>query len=194
MKRIVSAIVVGIVLALNAHAQGIYFDIGIGAGGATTTIDGEDVSDSFGSTVTDAAAELGFKLGYGPIAGIPVYIVGEVSGIGHRFSDDYNYIQFNSYLFGPGLVFYPLPFLQIGGSFGFSTVANQTDLPTSFYDSESGTAGNVYVAADLGKGNHGCLLGLKYSGTNNKLEESGARQKTSLFSFFIKYAYRHKAK
>jgi hypothetical protein len=182
------------VSAAATFSQGFYFDIGFGVGSATTKFNGNDISDLFDSSVTETGVDLGLKLGYGPIAETPLYIVGEISGIGHRFEDSYNYMQFNSYLIGPGLLLYPVPFIQLGASFGYSFVSNQTDLPLNMYDSESGSAANFSIALDLGKRNNGFLIGAKYGFASNKLEISGTKQESSIFCVFIKYAYRHKVK
>ncbi|AEJ20764.1 hypothetical protein [Gracilinema caldarium] len=181
-----------IMSAMIGFAQGFYFDIGLGVGNAKTKINGQDMSDLFGSSVKEVGVDLGLKLGYGPISGTPLYIVGEISGIGHRFEDDYNYIQFNSYLIGPGLIIYPVPFIQLGTSIGYSFVSNQTDLPMEMNDSEGGTAANISIAFDFGKEKNGVLLGAKYAFTSNKLEISKAKQESSIFCIFVKYAYRHK--
>jgi hypothetical protein len=182
-----------ILISLPAAAQGLYFDIGIGLGLAATEIDGVDVSSGLGSSVDEIGVEVGLKAGYGPIAGIPLYIVGEMSGVGHRFDDGVDYIQFNSYLLGPGIIIYPIPQIQLGSSIGYSFVANQSSSSLlSFYDSESGWAFNVYAAADFGRRNHGGLIGIKYTYASNKLEVSGANQVTTLASLFVKYAFRHK--
>jgi len=175
-------------------AQGFYFDIGFGAGKAFTELDGVDVADALGSSVTDVGVEIGLKAGYGPIARIPLYVVGEFGGIGHRFWDSYNYLQFNSYLIGPGVVFYPIPLLQLGASVGFSFAANQSDLPMTMYDSKGEFAWDVSCAVDLGRGNNGCLLGVKFISASNTLEVSGAEENSSLISVFAKYTYRRKAK
>lgn len=118
-----------ILSAVAVFAQGFYFDIGLGIGNAKTEINGQDISDLFDSSVKEVGVDLGFKMGYGPISGTPLYIVGEISGIGHRFEDNYNYMQFNSYLIGPGIIIYPVSFIQLGASIGYSFVSNQTDLP-----------------------------------------------------------------
>jgi hypothetical protein len=180
------------VLPVLIFAQGLYFDIGLGLGSAVTELDGNDVADGIGTGADEMAVDIGFKLGYGPIAGIPLYIAGTVEGIGHRFYDDYNYIQFNSYLIGPSLIFYPVPLLQIAGSVGHSFVANDSDLGIDFYDSESGYAYDVSAALDLGAGKHGILLGVKYFRATNTLEVSKVEQVSTMFSLFLKYAYRHK--
>ena len=136
--------VLALVIPGSIVAQSLYFDIGLGAGNAITEIDGEDVADSLGSSIDDIGVDFSVKLGVGPVFNVPLYIVGDFGGIGHRLYDDYNYLQFNSYLIGPGIVFYPIPLIQIGASFGYSFVANDTDLPVEMYDSEGGYAGNVF--------------------------------------------------
>lgn len=193
MKKI---LFIGMFLAVflfSANAQGLYFDIGIGFGGAVTEIDGTDVSSEFsGSGVSEIAADLGLKAGYGPIGDMNFYIIGALGGIGHRFYNNDDYLQFNSYIIGPGVIFYPIPLIQLAGSFGFSFVSNASSLPVSFYGSERGIAWDLSAALDFGQGNHGFLLGLRYFGSNNTLEVSGADQTTSYFGVFIRYAFRQK--
>jgi hypothetical protein len=192
MKKTYFSVLLFSLFSISVFAQGLYFDIGLGIGLPVTEIDGTNVSSSMGSSVTEVGVELGCKLGYGPIAGIPLYVVCELSGIGHRFEDSYNYLQFNSYLIGPGVIFYPIPLIQLGVSAGYSFVANDTDLPVYMYESEYGYGGNVSVAFDLGNDYHACLLGLKYSIAINTLETSGAEQFSSIFCAFVRYAFRHR--
>jgi hypothetical protein len=197
MKRILIFGAIFTMILFSVSAQGFYFDIGLGVGGAWTKLDGTDVSETFksaGADFTEIGVDLGLKAGYGPIANIPFYIVGTIGGIGHRLDDGSDYLQFNSYIIGPGVIFYPIPLVQLAGSIGFSFVANQTSLPMSMYKSKGGFAGDVSVAVDLGRGNHGCLLGLKYFGATNTLEISGADQNSSGLCVFVKYTYRHKMK
>jgi hypothetical protein len=175
----------------SANAQGFYFDIGIGIGGATTKLDGIDVSKSIGD-VTELGVDLGLKAGYGPIANIPLYIVGTLGGIGHRLEDSFNWLQFNSYIIGPGVIFYPIPLIQVAGSIGLSWVANQTSIPAIMYDSNGGIAGDFSVAVDLGRRNHGCLIGLRYFWAINEIEISLVEQSSSALTVFVRYAYRHK--
>jgi hypothetical protein len=134
-----------------------------------------------------------FKFGYGPLGNIPIYAVLELSGMLHRIYDSSNYIQYNSYLFGPGVIYYPIPLIQLGTSLGYSWVSNQTDIPMLIMDkSDGGVAWNISAAVDLGGGNHGCLIGLKYFYATNKLYILKVDQNSSMFGVFIKYAYRHK--
>ena len=191
-KGIILALFIGFV-TLTVSAQGFYFDIGLGLGKGWIKINGNEVNN-LGSGVSEIAVDIGLKAGYGPFGAIPIYIVGELGGIGHRFFDSYNYIQFNSYIIGPGILFYPIPLIQLGLSFGYSFISNQTDIPGfEFYDGKGGFAWNISAAFDLGKGNHGCLIGIKYFNANNTLETSNAKENASMVGVFVKYTFRHKA-
>jgi len=195
-KRFLS-LAVGLWLALaftSASAQGLYFDIGLGYGSSTTKLDNQDVSDELKSygNVDEMALDLGFKLGYGPIANNPIYIVGVLGGIGHRLYDDKDYIQFNSYLLGPGIIVYPVDMVQLGLSIGTSWVANQTNLKMDMYDSDGGFAWDISAAVDLGNENHACLLGIKYFSASNTLKVSKAKEESSAISVFVRYSFRYK--
>lgn len=196
MKKIAILLVLLIGFSFMVSAQGFYFDIGMGLGKPWTIINGEDFGKAMkesSSQISQLGMDFGLKMGYGPIAGTPVYVVGEVSGIGHRIYDSYNYLQFNSILIGPGVLIYPIPLLQLGASFGFSTMANTTDISgLKMYESKGGFGFNATAAVDLGQKNHGVLLGLKYSFAKNTLKESNAEAKESFFGVFVKYAFRHK--
>jgi hypothetical protein len=177
----------------SVSAQDIYFDAGLGIGKAWTTIDGDDVTDSLDYD-REIGIDLGLKLGYGPIANIPLYITGTFGGMGHRLEKGSSSIQFNSYIIGPSVIFYPIPLIQLAGSIGYSYAINDTSLPMKMYDSKGGFAGDVSVAFDFGAGDSGFLLGLKYFGATNTLETSEAKQGSYGLLVFAKYAYRKKVK
>jgi hypothetical protein len=197
MKKIIVFVSFLFLISVTISAQGFYFDIGLGLGKASTKIDGIDFFDTLnsasGGKLSELAVEFGLKLGYGPLGKVPLYIVGELAGMGHRIYDDSNYIQFNSYIIGPGVLFYPIPLIQLGFSVGHSYIANVTDIPGLVTrESEKGFAWNASAAVDLGKGNNGFLIGLKYFYAENTVKTTKAIEKSSLVSVFIKYAYRHK--
>jgi hypothetical protein len=194
MKKFAFLLVLFCAVSFSSFAQGFYFDIGLGFGGAITELDGVDVGANMNSSVTKVAVDLGLKAGYGPIAGLPFYVIGEIGGIGHRFQDSSGSIQFNSYLIGPGVIFYPIPLVQLGASAGFSFVANQFDISGYVIEaakSNGGFAFDVSAALDFGKNNHGFLLGLKYTLAINQLETS-VEEKQSAITLILRYAYRHK--
>jgi hypothetical protein len=195
MKRVLLAGLMFMATVFSVSAIGLYFDGGLGLGMAWTEIDESDVVKSLSNNSgepNEMALELGVKLGLGPFDTIPIYIVGVLGGIGHRLYDvDGDYFQYNSTLLGPGVIFYPIPSIQIAASLGFSTVGNTNSFGVEMYESKSGFAGDVSLAFDLGAGNHGLLAGIKYFGATNTLE-SGAVQNQSMISLFLRYAFRHK--
>jgi len=199
MKKIKFKLAAGLAFAMafasSASAQGVYFDIGLGFGSGSTKIDGNNVFNELNSYSSVEELELDltiFKLGYGPFDNTSIYAVLELSGMAHRIYDNSDYIQYNSYLFGPGIIFYPIPLIQLGASLGYSWVANQTNLPLTMDESDGGFAYNISGAVDFGGGNHGLLIGLKYFSATNELKSSKVDQNSSMIGFFIKYAYRHK--
>jgi hypothetical protein len=196
MKKIVCAGLIFMAAAFSAQAIGLYFDVGLGFGPAWTEMDGKDVVKAVTRKTSDEMAlDIGLKAGLGPFETIPVYVVGALGGIGHRIYNSPNdYYQFNAYLLGPGVIYYPTPFLQIAASLGYSFVANVTSFATKEYMNESkgGFAGDVSVAFDLGAGNHGLLGGVRFFGSTNTLEKSGAVQNSSMLSVFLRYAFRQK--
>jgi len=191
MKRAWISFLFILLVTFSISAQGIYFDIGLGFGFGQTEIDGTNVTDSMVLGFKEFGGEVGLKLGYGPIAGISLYIVGEFSGITHVIKG-FDDLQCTSVLIGPGIIFYPIPLIQFGASIGYSYVGINTNLPAIPHYGKGGIAWNVYVAIDLGKKNHGLLIGLKYTRANNPLEISEAETMSSLISLIAKYAYRHK--
>ncbi|MDR3312122.1 MAG: hypothetical protein LBS64_03205 [Spirochaetaceae bacterium] len=191
MRKIFFAGLLISAISFSVSAHGVYFDIGVGGGGAKTKVDGIDMGNLLDSSgIKETAFDLGVKAGYGPIAHRPLYIVAEFAGMGHRFEDAKDYIQYTSYAIGPGIIFYPTSLIQLAGSVGLSFTGNHTSLGT-MYNGDGGFAWNISAAADLGRGKHGCLLGLRYFSATNTLA-SNAKQKSSAFSVFVKYAFRQK--
>jgi len=196
MKKGLILVAFFICTSLAVSAQGFYFDIGHGLGKAWTLIDGDDLIKelkSAGKNVNEIAVDLSSKAGYGPFGNIPLYVVGELGGIGHRIYNSSDYIQFNSYIIGPGVIFYPISLIQLGLSIGYSFAANKTDISYyQMYNSKEGFAWNISAAVDLSRKNHGHLIGIKYFNANNTLEVSNVGQKTSMISIFVKYTHRKK--
>ena len=192
MKRLMAYSFVFFMLLSPVAAQGLYFDIGLGVGGAWTQVDGNNVSDLFDNSVNEVGVDLGLKFGYGLIRNAPLYFVGTFGAMGHRFDDGSNYLQFNAYLIGPGVIYYPIPLIQLAGSIGYSFIGNQTSLPTIMYKSTGGFAGDISFAIDFGQRNHGGLIGIRYFGAINTLEVSEVKQNSSALSVFFRYAFRQK--
>ena len=120
--------------------------------------------------------ELGAKVGVKvPLLPFPTYLVGSIQGMGQRFTipgyySDY-YIQYNSYVIGPGLTIYPLPMINLGASLGYAFTSNQTDLPGGMLGSEGGFGMELSGGYEM-KFNHAnnLLVGVKYVATATDLE------------------------
>jgi hypothetical protein len=173
-------------LASSAYA-GFYFDtgLGLGTGFATETYwDEDDETYSRRDLVTEdrdgIGVDFGLKAGGGfPDVGSGLFAVGEVN------LEISSYIPV-SFFFGPGIIFYPIPNLQLGSSFGFSGIA-------SFNNAYGGYAFNTSVAYDIGSRSHGLLLGLKYYHCFGDIGAGNIEEiKSSTISVFVKYAFRKK--
>ena len=170
-----------------------YFDGGIGIGGASTREDGKNIATELRSD-SEVAVDLGLKIGYDFLGTRQMYLTGEISGVGHRFAgigySNY-YIQCNSYLIGPGFVYYPHQMVQLSVAAGLSYTANQTDIPYFRIADGNGFAFNLSGAADLGQGNSGLLVGIKYHYASNDYESISGTLETSFFGVFARYRFRN---
>jgi hypothetical protein len=191
MKTILLTVFALCGITLSATAQGFYFDIGIGMGWPETKLNNSEV-DLSGTGIQELGIEWGAKAGFGPIAGVPLYLVAAFQQAEHMFEDDVNYIKFDAFLIGGGVIFYPISKLQLAGSVGYSFVRNDSDF-LSFYQGKDGIAWDVSAAYDVGLGNSALLIGIRYFSAHNTLEVTKTKEVNSLVSIFIRYAYRHKA-
>jgi len=198
-------------ISISVFAQGFYFDIGAGFGRAWTRFNGENVINILnaeGLQVSPSGMMLSLKAGYGPVADMPIYIVGELGSIWHMLSFDYSLehhdlyrydheISFISSIIGPGILYYPVQRVQLGLSAGLSTVNNSSSLPDAYFsdlrpNSKGGFAWNASAAMDFGRRNHGCLVGVQLFQAINNLQMSNLTENAFLLSIFVKYAYRQK--
>ena len=201
MKKILFLTVLIVCVSFAVSAQGLYFDIGVGLGKTVTELNGKDVMKAFsslGADINEIAFDVDARVGYGPFGRLPLYAVLELDVTGHRIynsSDSSDYIQFGTYLVGPGIMFYPIPFVQLGAALGFSLVDNKSsDSSIKWAESEKGFAWNISAAVDLGKGKNACLIGVKYYWAKDILNNTlKPEQTTSMFCVFVKYAFRDRA-
>jgi len=212
MKKIILALILLMFFSFSVSAQKFYFDIGAGfAINAMDTSEGIFFSgttvDAFSSYSSFSAigSDIGIKIGFGPLGNVPIYIVGDFNtNILFNNSEDRNYTANN---LGLGVIFYPLPLVQLGASFGVNLLpdfARFFETPPNTFTNDTGFGWNVSAAIDLGKRNHGILIGLKYFGAINSWAQTykdnisdsmiateGTLQTTS-FTVFTKYAFRRK--
>jgi len=171
MKKIVILFSFILIFPFSAFSQGFYFDIGLGADYNISTIiyNEDDLEDSY---FTYFGNNIGLKAGYGPFKNAPVFFV-------FGYENIYGPI-------GPGVLYYPIPFIQLGLSFGF---------PIDIFSGNFGFAWDTSIAFDFGKKNHGVLLGIKYWGLTQKQKEFLVykdRIVNNAFGLFVKYVYRKK--
>jgi hypothetical protein len=143
MKKLIVFGGLFVVLSLPLSAQGLYIDLGFGLGKGWTKLDGNDAMDIVDSPngSSDFALDLGLKGGWGPFGSIPLYAVLEFEMMGHRVQNVDNYVQFNSYMIGPGVLFYPVPLIQLGLSLGYSWTGNNTDFRGMYITAAQGLRG-----------------------------------------------------
>lgn len=174
-----------IFLAIPSFA--IYVDAGLGYGGASTEIDDKSVDKILCDDCNEIAVTFGVRVG-GQITE-RFWIAGQLTGLGHRYYDSDAYVQFNSYLFGPSFIYYPVDHFHLSGSIGLSWTANQTDLDLDMYDG-TGAAIEFTAAYDTGVRGHGALIGMKLFSSSNELKES--EKDLSMVGVTLFIAYVHK--
>lgn len=182
MKKVIFGFIFLVFLSMPIFTQGLYLDIGINDIGLRIRSTEDDAYSNFGVST-------GLKAGYGPFGNTPLYLVGELV-YSVSFKVGYDDESQASWFVGPGIIYYPIPLIQTGLTLGYSQ--------QNFYSySSPGFGWNISAAIDFGKSNHGCLLGLNYSGAFNMLDDpfNNKTNKTMLktdLGVFIKYAYRKK--
>jgi hypothetical protein len=136
----------------NEKRRGGYLDVGIGFGGISY---GEEVDDLI-QLVDDNGLDrftmsLDLSVGWAVLQNL--YVVGSVSGFRDRLYKSSDYMQFNTYLYGVGIKFYPLPskkHLQLGVDLGLGKMALQLSVPgINTIASENGFAAKVSIAYDF---------------------------------------------
>ncbi|MDR3019944.1 MAG: hypothetical protein LBU66_03460 [Treponema sp.] len=206
-----------LIIALSVSAQGFYFDIGGGLGGYYS-------NDSVSSDAW-VKTYFGIAAGYGPFDNIPLFFIGDLDI--DAFSLLFNMQQY--FKATVGVIYYPIPLIQLGATVGTSILvepplrlyenfAESRDINSFNYFIDNsdalitspGFAWKISAAIDLGKKNHGLLIGLNYSGTLNEIsykyqmylnedsnntilvKSNNLLLQSHYFDVFVKYAYRNK--
>ena len=177
--------------AVLAHAaeekRGFYLDVGLGAGSARYGDEVDDALDLLEDNDFDRTT-LGLDLVIGGAVLPNLYVVGSVSGFADRLDNDDENLQLNTYLFGVGVRYYPLPskkHLQLGADVGLANMV----LDTSFdevgdYTSDNGTGLKLSVAWDFDSTLRGpaFMLGVQFmTASIEDVDFTGA----SLFARFL---------
>ena len=175
-----------LVLALFcAQASAVYVEAGLGVGGATTSADGKSFDDAC-NNCSSLAVNLGVRVG-GQIMD-NLYLAGEFSGIGNRYYNDRDYyIQFNSYILGPSVAYYPVNQLHLSASLGFVFTSNDTNIRGVRVNDGNGFGGSATVAYHFGEQN-GTLIGARFMATNASVNSTSLT--TVGFTFFVSFVHR----
>lgn len=200
MKKQLIFLIIFICITATVSSQGFYLDVGSGFGKAWTKVGGKNIANLYSKNLDEIGFDISFKAGYGPFGNIPLFAVVEIGAIFHIIKDElFNGItvaSFSSNIVGPGVIFYPIPLIQLGLSLGYSIPEYETEIPyynyIPMYDFKVGFAWNISAAVDLGKSDHGVLLGIKYFNSISKEKTTNANFNSSFICFFVKYAYRKK--
>jgi hypothetical protein len=163
-------IVLGIVFALEflpANAEAVYLDLRFGMGTGSASLDGTSIekvlSDAGVKDYSFEADDFGFKVGVGPYFENSLYVVGEFEMIAQRYSFRSDWVQYDAYLIGPGIVYYPMDHLQLGATIGYAFGADgnsQGDLEVGGY----GIGYSLSVAYDIQVYNSNAfLIGWKWT-------------------------------
>jgi hypothetical protein len=201
-KRIGIGAVIFLALMISqvdeVRAEGLYFDVGVDFGKAWTVLREERAVKVFerevGEDAIDVGAGMSLKAGYGPIVDSRFYGVVEGSLIGSMIIslDSNKVIWYDSFMTGVGIIYYPLYLLQIGSTVGLSWNYTMGGPEYLIDRTAVGIAWNVTVAADIGEGEQGILLGIKYYGSVVGIESKAVIQAQHMIGIFVKYAYRLK--
>ena len=191
-KVVMLAAAIGM-FSLAVSAQEFYSEGGFGVGKGWTL--GKELEElrSEKALSSDLAVEVGVKVGYGPFGGMPLYFAGEFAAMGHRFYDDRYYYQYNTYLIGPGILYYPMPRFQLAASVGYSFTS---DVAYGYGANRSGSgiAYNASAGVELGTESHGLLIGVKFFNAYNVIEDwrindESILQNSMIICAFMRYTY-----
>jgi hypothetical protein len=152
-------VVVAILLAIGTEAfsqssernRGFYIDAGLGIGGFSYSSELNDaikMADNAGAEHVTVAldASIGWALMQ------KLYLVGSITGFGDRIANGSEYVQINSYLFGPGIKWYPLSsgkYLQVGADIGLASATLLSSMQGYNVASEPGLGFKISAAYDI---------------------------------------------
>lgn len=179
-----SFFVVFLFAAANSFA--VYFDIGLGLGGTSTSVGGKSVGDACGNC-SELSVDLGLRVG-GQI-NEQFWIAGEFGGVGNRYYDSENYMQFNTYMLGPSFIYYPAEHGQLFGTVGYAWTGNITDIPDFYLYNGSGFALALGGGYNFGTDN-GALLGAKLFFSSVTLEESHKDEANVGLLVFVRFVHK----
>ena len=231
MKKSIILILLFLGVSFTVFSQGFYIDIGLGAGYFSQSIAGHNIGQKLnenyrGSEIDYIPLNIGIsanlRSGFGPFETLPLFLVGDFfatwSIIGALTYDkettnkeDVWLPSFENYFLGPGAIFYPLSFLQIGASLGFSffygtsvftsgdnysLVIGGDNFSVSIDNNDiwqgGGFGWHLSIGLNLGRRRHFLISG-DYFGSVNRIRQGSTDKtfsaQTSNIGIFLKYVY-----
>jgi hypothetical protein len=186
------ALLLAVAPAHAAEKRGFYVDVGLGLGGARY---GEELDDSLDALEDNDFDNItvSLDLAMGGAVRQNLYLVGTMAAFGDRYAyseDSDTYLQLNTYLFGAGVRYYPLPSqkrLLLGADLGLAKMVMQTS-EDAFDDvtSDSGFGFRMLVAYDIDWTLRGPTLQVGAQLMSASIEDVKFRG----FSVFAKFAFK----
>ena len=234
MKKLTVLLLLCLVVSVTAFSQGFYLDLGIGIGYFSQSIEGENIGKALKDYYSAAdikyipfnfGVSVNLKSGFGPFKALPLFFVGDfyttwaaMGAINDDVKKEEEWLPgIENYFIGPGVIFYPLSFLQIGASLGFAyfygtTVFSSVDnfsLITGGNNSEvsideddiwkgGGFGWHLSIGFNLGKREKkgGLLISADYFGSTNRIQQEGKGVKydaqASQIGVSLKFCYKKK--
>jgi hypothetical protein len=169
--------------------RSFYIDLGLGFGWISYT----DELDKIFKWADDNGLDrltMSLDISVGLAALQNLYIVGAIMGFGDRLYKGSDYLQMNTYLFGPGIRFYPLPsmkHIQLGADFGLGRIVLDSNVSgTGAVSSSPGFGTKISAAYDFDSTTTGPALLLGGNLLLNFIEG----ETITGFSIFAKFAYK----
>jgi hypothetical protein len=173
----------------NERVRGIYIDAGIGFGGISYNDEIDNLLEWADDNGLDRMTiSLDLSIGWAVLQ--KLYVVGSLTGFGDRIYKSSDYMQLNTYLFGPGVRFYPLSsgkHLQLGADLGFGRMVLDSNISSvGTIASEGGFGVKISAAYDFDSTMTGpaLLLGGEF------LMDFIEGESITGFSIFAKFVYK----
>ncbi len=166
--------------------RGFYLDVGLGAATVKYGDELDDALDLLEDNDFDRTT-LSLDLTAGGAVLPNLYVVGSISGFADRFDDGDEDLQLNTYLFGVGLRYYPLPskkHLQLGLDAGLAKIVATSSFDDDDITSDTGSGFKLSVAWDFDSTLKGpaFMLGMQFmTASVEDVDFSGG----SLFARFV---------
>ena len=176
----------------SERRRGFYLDTGIGFGRVSYNNEVDEMLKQTKELGYDRMTlSIDFALGWAVLQNF--YVVGSIAGFGDAFMkpDFSDHVQLNTYIYGAGVRFYPLPsmkHLQLGADLGIGRMVLVRSVPglMTFGGSEWGFAAKLSVAFDFDRTMTGPALLLGGDVQVNRVEGDTIAG----FSIFAKFVFK----